>query len=280
MSAALAFNAQTPLHPPTRFDVSSLPRQIAAAVWTGADLGSTEHDVASSGFDALDAELPGGGWPCGGLTEILQAQASLCEWRLLAPVLKVRATDGNRLLLVAPPKRPNAPGLSALGIDAEALVWIAADTPAERLWATEQLIKSNPEGAVLAWLPQVRDEQLRRLQVHAQSCQCPVFLFRPETALREASPAPLRVVASLGIDWQLNVSIPKRKGGALERPLSLEAVPSSLKRLLTPRLAQPSRLRRATVSAVNIHVAGQAAGAPLRNPDDVHIEVPAWQAIG
>jgi protein ImuA len=46
----------------------------------------------------------------------------------------------------------------------------------ERLWATEQILQAGPVGAVLAWLPQARPEQIRRLQIHAQSCDAPVFL--------------------------------------------------------------------------------------------------------
>lgn len=65
----------------------------------------------------------------------------------------------------------------------------------------EQLIKSDPCGAVLVWLPQARPEQLRRLQVHAQSCDAPVFIVRPETALRDTSAASLRVSVALGAGW-------------------------------------------------------------------------------
>jgi protein ImuA len=247
-SAALATSTPNP-HRQAAFDMSSLPGRVAAAVWTGNNVGTYEHDVVSTGFENLDAELPGRGWPCGSLTEVLQPQPSLCEWRLLGPVLRARADAGGRILLVGPPKRPFAGGLSMLGISCDKLVWIATTTPAERLWVVEQLIKANPDGAVLAWLPQVRAEQLRRLQVHSQACQCPIFLFRPEASLREPSPAPLRVIASIGADWKLTVSIPKRKGGALDMPVTVQAMPGSLKRYMTPRLMHPSKLRRSPADA-------------------------------
>ena len=41
-----------------------LPPDIEAALWRGDQLGSPVTSVVSSGFAALDAELPGGGWPC------------------------------------------------------------------------------------------------------------------------------------------------------------------------------------------------------------------------
>ncbi len=250
-----------PLQP--GFDVARLPGRVAEMVWRGTELGAREGDTVATGFSALDAELPGGGWPRRALTEILQPQPSLCEWRLLAPGLRHLASEGGHILLVGPPKRPHAPGLAQVGLPAESLIWLATDTPSERLWTTEQLVKANPRGAILAWLPQVRAEQLRRLQVHAQACECPVFLFRPELAQRDASPAPLRVAASLGVDWSLDVRILKRRGGRHEGVLSLPSIPGILGQVLTPRLLRPCQLV-STRETFNVTALGSAAAAGLR----------------
>ena len=248
---------------PPGFDAARLPGRVAQMLWRGTELGAGESDTVATGFAALDAELPGSGWPRCALTEILQPQPSLCEWRLLAPSLRRLASGGGHILLVGPPKRPHAPGLAQLGLPAKSFLWFAADTPSERLWTTEQLVKSNPRGAILAWLPQVRAEQLRRLQVHAQSCECPVFLFRPELAQRDASPAPLRVVASLGIDWQLDVRILKRRGGRHEGVLSLPSIPGILGQVLTPRMLRPSQLM-STRKAFDVTALGSVAATGLR----------------
>ncbi|SFC33700.1 protein ImuA [Polaromonas sp. OV174] len=245
------------------FDLAHLPGRVSKAVWRGTEIGRAEQAVVSSGFPALDAQLPGGGWPCQSLTELLQAQPALCEWRLLAPSLAQLVGDGGQILLVGPPKRPHASGLAQLGLHEKNLVWLAADTPSERLWTTEQLVKANPRGAVLAWLPQARAEQLRRLQVHAQACDCPVFLFRPEQAQRDASPAPLRVLASLGLDWQLHVQILKRKGGQHEGTLVLPSIPGTLAQVLTPRLLRPSQLMSRT-EASDVNALGRAVEQPSR----------------
>ena len=226
----------------------SLPAAVEAAVWRGDQLGSPVNAVLSSGFAALDAELPGGGWPCGALTEILTAQFSILEWRLLAPALSQvgQVGRGDRgaqtIVVVGPPKAPHVPGLRHDGIDDRQLVWIKADTPAERLWSTEQLIKSNAFGALIAWLPQVRQEQIRRLQVLSAHCQGPVFLCRPVSVASESSAAPLRVHARVGMDWELHVEILKRKGPPLAEILRLESMPGGLKAVITPRLRYPSRL--------------------------------------
>jgi protein ImuA len=240
--------------------MGQLPHHVSHANWRGTEVGQPGQTVVSSGFAALDAELAGGGWPCNAITEILQPQPSLCEWRLLSPALSDLVASGGQILLVGPPKRPHAPGLIQLGISEKNLVWVAADTPAERLWCTEQLVKSNPRGgAILAWLPQARPEQLRRLQVHAQSCDCPVFLFRPEAAQLDASPAPLRVLATLGSDWQLQVHILKRKGALMDGSIALPSIPGTLASVFTPRLMRPSQLMAKPMEPSNVRTLGSTA---------------------
>lgn len=221
--------------------LAGLANHVSSAVWRGTSIAPVSQAVVPTGFPMLDSQLPGGGWPCRSLTELLQAEASFCEWRLLAHSLQQLVMHGGHILMVGPPKRPHAPGLSQLGIPAKSLIWFAAETPAERLWTSEQLIKSSPQGVILIWLPQVRSEQLRRLQVHAQSCDCPVFVFRPEQTQYEASAAPLRLTVAFLVDWALQVRILKRKGGHHESLITLPSIPSLLFQVLTPRLLRPSQ---------------------------------------
>lgn len=215
---------------------------VAAALWRADQLGVPVSAVWPSGFAALDAQLPGGGWPGHGLTEILSPHSGTLEWRLLGPALRQVCAAGQSVVLVGPPLAPHAPGLRFEGIDERRLVWVQARTTAERLWSAEQLIKAQACGALVAWLPQARAAQIRRLQVLATQCGSPVFLCRPSHALRESSAAPLRVQAHVGLDWALHVDIVKRKGPPLAHTLHLASVPAALAGILTPRMRQPSRL--------------------------------------
>ena len=190
------------------------------------------------------------------LTEVLAAQPSVLEWRLLAPALRTVVAAGSQVVLISPPRHPHLPGLLHEGLDDRKLVWIQAAPPAERLWVTEQLIKSNAAGAILAWLPQARQEQIRRLQICAQACEGLVFLCRPESARHEASAAPLRVQAGVGLDWELKVDIFKRRGPVHDGCLVLPSVPGGLSAVLTPRLRQPSRL-------ISSREAAGAVGRPV-----------------
>ena len=224
------------------FDVQALPAAVSAALWRGDQMGSAVARVYASGFEALDAALPGGGWPGHGLTEILTAHSGALEWRLLGGVLQQVCAAGRTVVLVGPPREPHVPGLRAVGLSEKQLVWVQAETPAERLWSVEQLIKANACGALVAWLPQVRAEQIRRLQVLAAGCEAPVFLCRPASAAQASSAAPLRLLARVGLDWELLVDVFKRKGPPLEATLRLPSVPAGLQNILTPRLRVPSVL--------------------------------------
>lgn len=231
-----------PETPPESGTAVAWPPHVEAAIWRATELGSPVTDVVKTGWPSLDAELPGGGWPCRSVTEVLQSQPSVCEWRLMGPALRALVAAGQTIVVVGPPKRPHLPGLRHAGLDDHQFVWVQADTPAERLWTTEQLVKSNACGALLAWLPQARPEQLRRLQVCAQACEGPVILFRPEAAQHEASAAPLRVLCGFEVDWELRLHILKRKGPRHDGQLRLPSIPGGLESVLTPRLQTPSRL--------------------------------------
>ena len=215
---------------------------MEAALWHGHELGASTHAVVPSGFEALDQKLPGGGWPCQALTELLQAQPSVLEWRLLAPALREITSRRQTVVVVAPPMRPHMPGLLQLGLDERQFIWIDAQTPAHRLWSVEQMLKANACGALVAWLDQVRPEQVRRLQVCAQRFEGVAVLCRPERARHEASAASLRVHAALGLDWQLQVQLLKRRGPVHEGVIELRSFPGLLEAVLTPRTRRPSLL--------------------------------------
>lgn len=256
MPPALAWLADTPSAsasaPRAAFDALTLPPTVAAALWRGDQLGSPVVAVHPSGFEALDAALPGGGWPGHSLTEILSPQSATLEWRLLGPALACACVAGRSVVLVGPPRQPHLPGLRLAGLDERHLVWIQADTPTERLWSAEQLVKGQAAGALVIWLPQVRPEQVRRLQVLAAGHDGPVFVCRPSTAAQESSAAPLRLLARVGPDWTLQVDVFKRQGPPLTDTLRLPAVPAGLQAILTPRLRQPSALRTGVGSALHL----------------------------
>lgn len=255
--------AQAPLRPAKlNLAPGELPLSVQSALWRGNEMGASVTEALPSGFADLDAELPGTGWPCRSLTEILQPQASTAEWRLLAPAMRQVVSSGRDVVVVGPPMRPHLPGLRHVGLDERRLVWVQAEAPAQRLWVTEQLIKSGAAGLLVSWLPQARQEQIRRLQVCAQSCDGPVFLCRPAAAEHEPSAAPLRLQLQFGIDWELRIHLLKRKGPAHEGMITVESIPGGLQSIITPRLRKPSILIAGRTDREVPHVVGSPAPRP------------------
>lgn len=191
-------------------------------VWRGTELARQSQATIASGHDLLDRELPGQGWPLAQLTEVLQTQPGLHEWRLLFPALCQVICNGP-LVLIGAPHLPNLPALAGIGIPADKVLRIEARTPAERLWAAEQTLRCRELGALLAWLPQARSEQLRRLQLAGNSSRALVFALRPIETQNESSPAPLRVSVHAGEGQDLSVQILKRRGPVMDHPVSLAA---------------------------------------------------------
>lgn len=206
---------------------------IHADVWQADALASAPARVLATGDALLDAQLPGGGWPLGALTEILQPHGVHSEWRLLLPSL-ARSGVG-AVVLVGAPLQPFGPALGAQGLAPRRLLWVDTPVPAQRLWATEQALRCADVDAVLAWLVQVRPEQLRRLQIAAAEFDKLLFVLRPQAALAESSPAALRLWAAPAPperDDALEVRALKRRGPPLAQSLHLAARPAHLARLL------------------------------------------------
>lgn len=224
---------------PASSALAAFPWQLAAAVWRGSELLGRGGAVVPSGHAGLDRELPGGGWPCGALTELLQPHAGVSEWRTVGPGLRKVVAEGGMVLLIGPPQPPHLPGLRQYGLLPERVVWIESDAAERRLWVTEEAIKANVRGAVLAWLPKARPEQLRRLQSCAQRHSGPVFLFRPALVQTEASPAPLRLIVQPATEGGIRLRILKRRGPQHESELELAALSAALERVLPRRVVRP-----------------------------------------
>jgi len=198
------------------------------ALWLADRLtqAAAAHAVRPTGFAALDAELPGGGWPAAGLIELLLAAPGSGELRVLAPALAAQPQAG-ALLWVAPPLMPYAPALHMLGLALDRLVAVTPDSQADAAWAAEQGLRSGACAAVLWWQAEARAPAaalataLRRLHLAAQEGGCPLFALRPASVRGQSSPAPLRLVLEPAPQGQLAVTVFKRRGPAMVQPLLL-----------------------------------------------------------
>ncbi len=179
------------------------------AIWRGRS--TAQVSVVSSGFPALDAALPGGGWPSVGLIEILVSDIGVGELNVLLPALVTltRRDSARWCAWVAPPFEPFAPALSAHGVVLERL--FVART-AQPLWAFEQSLISGACEVVLAWAPRAPARDIRRLQLAAEKGRALGVLFRPRAVARESSNAVLRVIVE-PTEQGSRVMLLKSRGG-------------------------------------------------------------------
>ncbi len=237
------------------------------ALWRANQLGRVVGEGQASGFAALDAELPGHGWPRQALTELLLPHPGMGELRLMAPALAALQRSQRCLMWFDPPAAPCAWALAALGIDTRQLIVVRPQPQAERrrhaadmLWALEQALKSGHLGAVLAWLPaRLPADALRRLQLAAQAHEGLAFLLRDAAYRSQPSPAPLRLLLSSAGPDLLRVALLKRRGPPLAQALELPLPPV----LSAPAMARA--MRRAGVEPAPVRFAH--AGSP-GSPDD------------
>ena len=197
-------------------------------VWCADRLASAVIPAVSSGFSVLDAELPGGGWPRGALTEILVDGVGLGECSLVMPALGRMREENRWSLLVAPPYQLHGPAWAACGIDLAHLVVVTPTRHRDVLWAAEHALSSGVVGTVLCWAKYIDAPQVRRLQVAVADSNSLAFLFRPARARTDSSAASLRLVLSAGSRGALAVDLLKRRGTPCTRILHLD-VPRPLK---------------------------------------------------
>lgn len=219
---------------------AGLPSPIArrpipqlAGVWRADDWQHARSPAQPTGYAALDAQLPGGGWPAACMVQLLQAEHAHAEWALLLPGLAaLMARQTGQVVLVAPPYMPLSSSLQAGGIAAQRLCCVAAQAAPDvlsRAWAAEQALRCRDVLAVLVWLPQAPSAVLRRLQWSAAQQGRWLWTWGRAKERSQASPAALRLQVSASLcrpssglaQACLQVELLKRQGPPLEQVLQL-----------------------------------------------------------
>jgi len=213
------------------------------SVWRGGAPSGAAAPAAPTGYAALDAVLPGGGWPAGGLAELLCDAEGVGELQVVLPALAALTAAGHRIAWLAPPYLPYAPALKAAGVRLAGLTVVRAPGRRDALWAAEQALRSGAFHALLLWLPRASYPELRRLAVAAQAGPGFALAFRPPEAGCESSPAVLRMALEPAAEaGQPALRILKRRGLPLAAPLPLP--------IERPFGKKPHALGRAPLSAV------------------------------
>ena len=181
----------------------------------------------ATGFPRLDAELPGGGWPRGALTELLPERGGIGELGLLLPALAALTAGGQTVVLIAPPHSMHAPAWAAAGIRLDSLRLVFPRRPRDALWAGVEALRCGGVAATLLWLDalfraHLPANSLRRLHVAAGEGGGGAFCFRPPQLAAAASPAPLRLQLQAAPNGSVRVNLLKRRGPPARQAILLD----------------------------------------------------------
>ena len=185
------------------------------SLWRGRS--ATSGATLGTGFPALDAVLPGGGWPQRGLVEILTPGPGHGELQLWAPLVArlSQQQPARWCALVSPPFEPYVPAWQARGVCADRLLVTRGGQSA---WTIEQCLLSGACALVFGWVAQVALRELRRFALAATRGAALGVLIRPLRVAQEHSAAVLRIAVT-AIDGGLRVQVLKGRG---VMPVTLE----------------------------------------------------------
>ena len=123
----------------------------------------------SSGCQAMDRHLPGGGYQGGTIVEYLRSQPA-CGANYLALSAARHAMNANQrfLVVVDLAQQFYPPAAVAMGIDLQRLVLVRPKSAADALWAIDQSLRCSAVAAVMAEVDQMDDRAARRVQLAAE----------------------------------------------------------------------------------------------------------------
>jgi len=169
-------------------------------------------------------ELPGGGWPTSALIEILPQHEGIGEACASSAMRCPVDFQGRFLVWIAPPyaaltrRRYAVPASISPGV-----ILVKTRSPRETLWASEQALRSNACGAVLAWpRPLTYAAAAGVCKSPAEGSPSYLHPLSPATSWRETTPAPLRL-SSPPRTASLRCAVLKRRGSPLVNPILLRS---------------------------------------------------------
>jgi len=183
-------------------------------VWRGHSQAFVSQEVIDTGHEALNKLLLHGGWPQGSLIELGQLRfAGL--WFLLSPAVKalMQGMRGAVLALLNPPAEPCAVNLLQTPLALDDVLLIRPQTKSDFVASFVELAKSPACIMLMAWPPKqaLSYAELRKCQLATQEQLGLYMLFRHVRALRQSSPAALRLTLQLDIE-SLHIELLKQRG--------------------------------------------------------------------
>ncbi len=216
--------ARNPLTIPTNMALAR--PHLPAGVWRASEHAPAPMNTCPTHHRALDARLPGGGWPLASLIEILADSPGCGELALVTPALAALSSH-RPIVLLNPPEIPNALAWQQWNVASQRLWWLRPKSLSDAWWSAQTVLRGKAFAALLAWVDPVDDKALRRLHACVQEANTLMFLFRPKTVARQFSPSPLRLLLTPMAAGCLKIEILKCKGPRPAEPITLSLAPAA-----------------------------------------------------
>lgn len=183
-----------------------------ARVWQGHRHQQTTQSSELTGYQVLDNQLGGIGWPKGALSECLLDVHGIGELHLALPLMQRLTQADKTVFWLNPPQTPYAPALAREGVNLDQVVLVHTSDANDFLWTLENCLRSPVTGLVLAWPGKLASRDVRRLQLAAEAGSNVCILFRERQHAGQNSPAALRLELAPETNQALSIHVLKRRG--------------------------------------------------------------------
>ncbi len=166
--------------------LAQLRAQISALEGTPGLAAGRLPDTAPLGVAAIDACLPWGGLPAGGLHEIAAERAAAPAAALAFAAFCLGRTARARsgpILWVSLADSLYPPGLAALGVPVERLLRVRPARTADLLWSLEEILRCPAVAGLLGEIEGLDFKAVRRLSLAARASGVPALLLNRGAAL-------------------------------------------------------------------------------------------------
>jgi cell division inhibitor SulA/protein ImuA len=153
--------------------------------------------VTPSGCAVLDDMLPGGGWPKGGVVELIVPDDYAEAIDLVMPALRRLSWQGRWITLVTPPLPSRAAVFTDQDINANRVLQVNPHPGRSALWTVESMLRTGDCAALLAWPGCDTELMDKRLQKAAEQGRSLCVLFRYASVATHPS----------GVDFRLQVEV-------------------------------------------------------------------------
>ncbi len=215
----------------------SLTRVLQGLGATATEATPGAHAPLGTGFSALDAVLPEGGWQAPQVAEIFSPGPGHPELAIVAPLLQALAAADRPVALIGCPRSVDDHTLAANrlllpSLELHTARRLSDDTPTAASTSQIELacawMQGHADGALVVWQADVTPAQWRTLRRACRLSRTHLFLVRPALARWDDTPA------------DLSLSVLPSRGHALEVRVRPSLARAAVSVLLPVRLPEVS----------------------------------------